>query len=128
LFIWIFVWLFDLVIIALNERRAMSDRVPVSAEIIPFPVRRAALPTDGGQERLRRALLALDAAVAGQRNAVAAWRGALADLGAAMAGLSASMQHYHGSLATLDGRVTGLHAQVVQLERTADAALTVGSD
>lgn len=106
----------------------MSDPVPVSAEIIPFPPRRAASPTEGGQERLRRALLALDAAVTRQRGAVAAWRGALAELSTVMAGLGQSMQRYQGSLNTLDCRVAGLHAQAVRLEQTADAALAVSSD
>ena len=59
----------------------MSEPTPASAEIITFPSRSAGTaPTADGHERLRRALLGLDAAVAGQRVAVAAWRGALADL------------------------------------------------
>ncbi len=106
----------------------MSDPTSVSAKIIPFPSRPPAPPTDDGQERLRRAVLALNTAVAGQRDAVAAWRGALADLGTVMAGLGDSMQRYRGSLDTLGGRVAKLHAQAVQLERTADAALTVRPD
>ncbi|HXA24840.1 MAG TPA: hypothetical protein VNW90_21340 [Acetobacteraceae bacterium] len=107
----------------------MSDRPAVSAQIIPFPSRRPAPPsTADGQERLRRALIALDAAVAGQREAVAAWRGALADLGAVMSGLGESVQRYRGSLDALDSRVAGLHAEAVQLERTADAALAVRPD
>ena len=106
----------------------MADPVPTNAEIIPFPPRRAVLPSESGQERLRRALLALDAAVAGQRSAVAAWRGALADLSTVVSGLGESMQRYRGSLETLDGRVAGLHAHAVQLEQTADVALAVSSD
>ena len=66
---------------------------------------------------------ALDEAVAGQRAAVAAWRGALAELGTVVSGLGDSLQRYRGSLDTLGTRVAGLHAQAVQLERTADAAL-----
>jgi hypothetical protein len=106
----------------------MSDQPALSAQIIPFPSRQPAAPTDEGQERLRRALLALDAAVARQRDAVAAWRGALADLGTVMTGLGDSMQRYRGSLDALDNRVGKLHAEAVQLERTADAALAVSSD
>jgi ABC-type transporter Mla subunit MlaD len=97
----------------------MSD-VTVSAQIIPFPRRGQAKPSDEGQERLRRALLNLDAAVAGQREAVAAWRSAISDLGTVMAGLGDSMKRYRNSLDRLDSRVANLHAQAVQLERTAD--------
>ena len=45
-----------------------------------------------------------------------------------MAGLGDSMQRYRGSLDALDSRVAGLHAEAVQLERTADAALAVRLD
>jgi ABC-type transporter Mla subunit MlaD len=118
----------DLLTIAASECRIMPDPTSVSADIIPFPQRRPASAIDDGQERLRRALLALDAAVTGQRAAVAAWRSTLAELGTVMAGLGESMQRYRGSLDTLGSRVAGLNAQAVQLERTADAALAVSSD
>ena len=95
-----------------------------SATILPFPVPRRT-PAEDGQERLRRALAGLDAAVAGQRQAVAAWRGALAELGTVVSGLGESLQRYRGNLDTLGTRVAGLHDQAVQLERTADAALGV---
>jgi ABC-type transporter Mla subunit MlaD len=106
----------------------MSDQPALSAQIIPFPSRQPTAPADDGQERLRRALQALDEALAGQRDAVAAWRGALADLGTVMSGLGESMQRYRGSLDALDNRVGQLHAEAVQLERTADAALAVSSN
>ena len=99
----------------------MSDPTQATARIIPFPAR--AVPSDAGQERLRRALAGLDEAVAGQRAAVAAWRGALADLSRTVSGLGDSLQQYRGNLDTLGERVAGLNAQAVQLERTADAAL-----
>jgi ABC-type transporter Mla subunit MlaD len=100
----------------------MSD-VTMSAQIIPFPQRGPAVQSEDGHERLRRALLNLDAAVAGQREAVAAWRSAISDLGAVMSGLGESMQRYRGSLDKLDRRVNNLHAQAVQLERAADTAM-----
>ncbi len=107
----------------------MSDAAPSSAQIIPFPSRQSvAEPPIDGQERLRRALVSLNDAVAGQRVAVAAWRGALAELGTVMAGLGESMQRYRGSLDKLGGRVAGLHTQAVQLERTADVALANSRD
>ena len=51
---------------------SMSEPPPVTAEIIAFPLRRSGPATDAGQERLQRALAALDEAVAGQRAAIAA--------------------------------------------------------
>jgi hypothetical protein len=106
----------------------MPDSMNFDAIIIPFPSRQPAPPTDEGQQRLHRALMALDEAVQGQRSAVAAWRAALADLGTVMSGLGESMQRYRSSLDTLDTRVAGLHAQAVQLERTADKALAGGAN
>jgi len=106
----------------------MPDSMNFDVNVIPFPSRRPMPPTDEGQERLHRALLALDEAVQGQRSAVAAWRAALADLGTVMSGLGDSMQRYRSSLDTLDTRVAGLHAQAVQLERTADKALAGTAD
>lgn len=105
----------------------MSEQTSVSAEIIPFPSRRPAPTGDDGQERLRRALAGLDEALAGQRAAFAAWRGALGELSTVVSGLGDSMQRYCGNLDTLGTRVAGLHAQAVQLEHTADAALATGS-
>ncbi|MGC1409606.1 MAG: hypothetical protein WA864_11745 [Acetobacteraceae bacterium] len=104
------------------------DLEPVTAEIIAFPLSRQAPPKDEGQERLRRALVKLDDAIAGQRAAVAAWRGALADLSTVVSGLGENLQRYRGSLDTLGTRVAGLHNQAVQLERTADAALAARAD
>lgn len=101
----------------------MSDPTFATAEIIPFPLRRAVPPTDDGQERLSRALAGQEEALAGQRAALAAWRGALGELSAVVSGLGSSLQRYRGSLDNLGGHVAGLHAQAVQLERTADAAL-----
>jgi hypothetical protein len=106
----------------------MSDPTQVTAEIIAFPLRRPAPAGDEGQERLRRALVGLDQAVAGQRAAVAAWRSALADLSTVVTGLGNGLQRYRGNLDTLGARVAGLHAQAVQLERTADVALATRAD
>jgi hypothetical protein len=101
----------------------MSQSAPVPATIIRFPKLRHAPGKDDGQERLRRALMGLDKAIAGQRAAVAAWRSALGELSAVVSGLGESLQRYRGNLDTLSGRVSRLHAQAVQLERTADVAL-----
>jgi hypothetical protein len=106
----------------------MTELSPLTAEIIPFPLRRPAPPTEEGQDRLRRALADLESAIAGQRQAVATWRQALADLGNAVSGLGGSLQRYQGSLVSLGTRVEGLHTQAVQLERIADAALAGSGD
>jgi hypothetical protein len=101
----------------------MSKPPPVPATIIAFPKRCQAPGKDDGHERLRRALIGLDKAIAGQRAAVAAWRTALGELSAVVSGLGESLQRYRGNLDTLSGRVARLHTQAVQLERTADVAL-----
>jgi hypothetical protein len=106
----------------------MPDAAHVTAKIIPFPQRQRAVIAEDGQERLRQALAGLDTAVAGQRAAVAAWRGALAELGTVVCGLGENLRRYRGSLATLEMRITALHTQAVLLERTADAALAMRSD
>lgn len=106
----------------------MSEPPPVTAEIIAFPLRRSGPATDAGQERLQRALAALDEAVAGQRAAIAAWRGALANLSTVVSGLGDSLHRYRSSLDTLGTRVAGLHTQALRLERIADAALVTRAD
>ena len=107
-----------------GENASETPHASETAEIIPFP-RRAPATTQDGQERLRKAMVALEAAVASQRVAVAEWRKALGDLRTTMSGLGDSMRRYHGSLDSLGERVSTLHAQARQLERTADAALAL---
>lgn len=96
-----------------------------TASIIPFPRRAPPPAMPDGHERLRRAMIALEAAVATQRVAVAEWRKALGDLRTTMSGLGDSMRRYRGSLDALGERVGALHTQAQQLERTADAALAL---
>ena len=106
----------------------MSAQTSVTAKITPFPSRRAAAAADDGQERLRRALEGLDEALARQRAAFAAWRGALGELSTVVSGLGDSMQRYCDRLDALGTSAAGLHAQVEQLEQTADAALAIASE
>ena len=89
-----------------------------SAEVIPFPARPAA-----DAERLRRALAALDRAIADQRQAVSTWRDALGDLRTAMAGLGGRVATYQGELGKLAGGVSGLNARATWLRDWADKAL-----
>jgi ABC-type transporter Mla subunit MlaD len=98
-----------------------------TAEIIAFPGPAPAVAPDG-HERLRKAMVALEAAVDGQRAAVAEWRKALGDLRTTMSGLGDSMRRYRGNLDALGDRVGTLHAQARQLERTADTALALPSE
>jgi hypothetical protein len=105
----------------------LSESSSVTAQVIPFPLRRPLVQRDGN-ERLQRAIAALDSAIANQRVAVAAWRSALADLSKVVSGLGDGLQRYRGSLDGLAVRVDSLRAQAIQLERTADAARAVGSE
>jgi ABC-type transporter Mla subunit MlaD len=101
----------------------------MSAEIIPFPVLQAARPSavvpgTAAEDRLQRALAALDAAVTGQRAAVAEWRRSLEHLGATMNGLGTSLGRYRDSLTHLEDQVGSLNGQALALEQWADKALT----
>jgi uncharacterized coiled-coil protein SlyX len=89
----------------------------------PVSLAPAAETHEQGSERLERALAGLNAAIDNQRLAVASWRAALTDLSKVVSGLSGSLQRYRNNLDELAGRVGALHAQAVQLERTADAAM-----
>ena len=93
------------------------------ADIIPFPARPAAAADQAGQERLQRALAALDEALASQRAAVAEWRRSLAQLGETVQGLGASLNRYRGSLSQLENKVGALNREAVALEAWADQVL-----
>lgn len=100
----------------------------MSAEIIPFPAPPTALPNPtvpsaDGEERLQRALAALNAAVTGQQAAVAEWRRSLEQLGATMSGLGTSLGRYRDSLSNLRDQVGTLNGDAVALEQWADKAL-----
>ncbi len=101
----------------------------MSAEIIPFPAPPPTAPAKpkvsapGGEERLQRALAALNAAVTGQQAAVAEWRRSLEQLGATMSGLGTSLGRYRDSLSDLEDQVGSLNGQAVALEQWADKAL-----
>lgn len=100
----------------------------MSAEIIPFPAPKPTEPSAAGPERLRRALAALEEAVAGQRAAVAEWRRSLAQLGDTMGGLRGSLTHYRGSLNRLEQQVGVLHNQAATLEQWAGNAAASGKE
>ena len=103
-----------------------------SAQVIAFPRQPCARGVQGGVargdeagERLRRALRALEEAVAKQRTAVAQWRGALSELGGSVGTLHATMQGYDATLGELRGRVDAVTADARMLEAWADAAAAV---
>jgi hypothetical protein len=106
----------------------LSDSPSPTAQIIPFRPRRPPETHEPGNERLQRALAALNAAVEDQRVAVASWRGALTDLTKVVSGLGDSLQRYRSSLDGVAARVGSLRTQAVQLERIADAALAAASE
>jgi len=108
-----------------------------TAEIIAFPTKPTlqaqAAPAasealaetlaEDPQERLRRALGALNAALATQRAAVKSWRESLSDLKGTMQGLGTSLSGYHDALGTLGTRVTALNTEARRLESWADEKL-----
>ena len=99
----------------------------VGAEIIPFPVRQPmGLAGSDPQERLRKALAALDTAMTEQKAAMAGRRDSLDQLKKSTQGLGLSMQRYRGSLDKLGADVADLHKQATQLESWADDALKKG--
>lgn len=89
------------------------------ADILPFPER--------PEDRLRRALRALDAALAEQSAAVAGLRRELGALSGAVEGLGNSLQAYSRGLAETQEAVLGAHAEARRLEATADAMLAAAS-
>lgn len=99
------------------------------AVVIRFPARAPTQPVIDrdaeaeAQARLRRALAALDAALAEQREAVASWRNAIGGLQTSMANLGGSVQLYRARLDALAVQVAGVHNQAVWLEEWADQVL-----
>ncbi len=79
-----------------------------SAQIIPFPSRsRSRSPDESG--RLAVALGSLAAALAEQRQAVAAWRSALADLGVEVRATETSLLSHRRHLGVLHEGIAKLH-------------------
>ncbi len=102
-----------------------------TGNVIPFPLPARApadtadqpLAAEDAQERLRRALIALNAALASQREAVAGWRGALGNLRGSVQDLNTSLQSYNSKLGALGERVGTLHTEAKRLEAWADGVL-----
>ena len=92
--------------------------MPPTAEILPFPV----TPED----RLRRALRALDRALDEQGAAVAGLRRELGALSGAVDELGGSLRCYSRGLAETQEAVLGAHAEARRLEAMADAMLAAG--
>jgi len=99
----------------------------MAAKIIAFPLRSTPAPAPDGQDRLLRALRALDEAVTAQRIAVAEWREALGRLQTTMHGLADSVMRYRGTLDRVGSQVTAVNAQARALESWADSALAVAA-
>lgn len=88
-----------------------------TAAILPFP--------EKPEDRLRRALRALDAALAEQAAAVAGLRQELGALSGAVGSLGGSLEAYAGGLAKTQVALAEAGAQARQLEATADLMLTL---
>ncbi|MDI3309192.1 MAG: hypothetical protein QJR07_19105 [Acetobacteraceae bacterium] len=88
------------------------------ATIIPFP-----RPRQDGMQRLNQVLCTLNAACAGQREAVASFRRNLAGLKASMEQLDRTVRRYRDRLDSLGGEFGSLGAESRRLEKWA-AAMT----
>jgi chromosome segregation ATPase len=98
------------------------EAAPRTASIIPFPTRQKPAAPDP-QERLARALESLNAALADQKTAIAAWRDVLGELKSSTASLDDSLQHYRSNLRTLGSSVSALRAKARSLEQWADGVI-----
>ncbi len=115
----------------MHDRSTLDQADPGApgAVVIRFPARAPTQPVIDrdaeaeAQARLRRALAALDAALAEQREAVASWRNAIGGLQTSMANLGGSVQLYRARLDALAVQVAGVHNQAVWLEEWADQVL-----
>lgn len=101
-----------------------------TAKVIPFRPRAsrpepATAPAEG-QERLSRALAALDIALAEQQAAMDQFRLAIGDLDRAVSGLEAGLVRYGDELACLNHDVDRLGIEARALEAWADEALARG--
>ncbi len=88
------------------------------AVILDFPAR----GEPAAQDRLRRALAALDDATAQQRRAVAEWRLALAALQHAVGGLQGAVRAQHRAFGDLARGVDALHGELLRLRAWGEAA------
>jgi hypothetical protein len=120
------------VTIATNTESSTSTEVRTGT-VIPFPKRSVPAPATRRiplitacplpeQERLRRALDSLNAALTEQRAALKAWRGAMGELKESTTALEDSLQRYRGNLRSLSNSVTSLREKARSLETWADQA------
>ena len=86
-----------------------------SANILPFPNR--------ADERLRKALAALDAALLDQKLALEEFQANLGALGGAVAGLEASLRRYACNLAATQADVLATREAALELEARAEGWL-----
>jgi hypothetical protein len=110
-------------IIPFRTRLAPDDGPDISDGDAATP---AAFRADALHEpplHLAGAMSRLNAALAEQRMAVAAWRHAVTDLNTTMRGLTISVQRYRGTLAALDSKVSNLCGEAVRMEHWAEHAL-----
>ncbi len=93
------------------------------AVIVPFPGTTNSRTKRGGeQERLRRALEDLQAALGEQKRALSGWRFAMTELGIGVAGLGQALGSYQDSLGDVEARLTGLCGEARTMQRWAAEA------
>ncbi|MDN3562809.1 hypothetical protein ACFQY5_30995 [Paeniroseomonas aquatica] len=97
----------------------MPQSAPATAAILPFP--------EKPEDRLRRALHGLEAALAEQAEAVAGLRRELGALAEAVDGLGGSFDSYAEGLQETKEALAGAGDQARQLEATADAMLAAAA-
>ncbi|MFC3127720.1 hypothetical protein ACFOD4_21865 [Pseudoroseomonas globiformis] len=86
-----------------------------TAELLDFP--------RSDKDRLRLALRRLEAALAEQKAAVAAFRGNLVEMRQATHGLASQLQDYQSRLSDTAGKVSAARDAAKQLEHQADSML-----
>jgi hypothetical protein len=100
------------------DERASAEIIPFPGSFTPPPVANATAAE--ARTRLLTALASLEAALAGQREAVGRWRSSVGELRGTMAGLGDSMQRYRDRLGLLDTRVATLNGEARRLEQWSD--------
>ncbi|MDB5373052.1 MAG: hypothetical protein JWP04_1694 [Belnapia sp.] len=91
--------------------------------MLPSPTAAVFAFPEKPEDRLRRALRALDAALAGQAEAVAGLRRELGALSGAVEGLGGSLQAYSHGLRDTQDALAQAGEQASRLDATADALL-----
>jgi len=97
-----------------------QEHLMADAVVIPFPT---PVTPASEQQRLRRALVDLQTALAEQKRALNDWRFAMTELGVGVAGLGQALGSYQASMGEVETKLSGLKSEAVKLENWADGVL-----